>query len=98
MKSKVMPLRIPESLDLIADMCATEQHTGAEKYLLNMVSDERISIGRAAEILDTTIHDLHDLAMKYGVELGPTEEQMKRSMATLDTLLAAKRVPRIAEE
>lgn len=97
MKSKVVPLRIPENLDELAVLCGQEQHTdkatalrqwlhqGAAHYVLNLVSEGRVSIGRAAELLDLSIYDLHHLAQTHGIELGATDEQHQRSRA-----LAAK--------
>lgn len=70
MKSKVVPLRIPENLDALADLSAQEEHTdkatalrqwlhrGAALYVVKLVAEGRISIGRAAELLDVTVYDL----------------------------------------
>jgi len=40
-----------------------------------LVAEGRISIGRAAELLDVTVHDILDGAQRQGIELGATEEQ-----------------------
>ncbi len=60
MKSKVVLLRIPENLDELASLSAQEEHTdkatalrqwlhrGAAQYVLKLVSEGRISVGRAA--------------------------------------------------
>ena len=91
MKSKVVPLRIPESLVELATACSQEQHTdrattlrqwlyqGAEGYAVKLVEEGRISAGRAAEILDTTIYDIYRIAQARGIELGATEEQHQLS-------------------
>lgn len=96
-KSRVVPLRIPESLDDLATLRAQEQHTdkattlrqwihqGAAHYVLELVAEGRISIGRAAELLDLTVYDLYHLAETYHIELGATDDQRQRSRA-----LAAK--------
>ncbi len=93
MKSRVVPLRIPEYLDELAALCGQEQHTdkatalrqwlheGAAHYVLNLVSQGRVSIGRASELLDLSIYDLHHLAETHGIELGPTEDELKESRA-----------------
>lgn len=38
--------------------------------VLRLVAEGRVSIGRAAELRDLTIYDLHRLAETYGIELG----------------------------
>lgn len=97
MKSKVVPLRIPENLDELAALSAREQHTdkatalrqwlhrGAAQYVLMLVAQGRLSMERAAELLDVTIYDLQNQAETQGIELGATEEQRRQSRA-----LAAK--------
>jgi uncharacterized protein YutE (UPF0331/DUF86 family) len=59
-RTKVVPLRIPENLDELAALSAQEQHTdkatalrqwlhrGAAEYVLKLVAEGRISMGRAA--------------------------------------------------
>ena len=96
-KNKVVPLRIPESLDELAALRAREQHTdkatalrqwihqGAADYVVKLVAEGRISIGRAAELLDLTVYDIHHLAETHGIQLGATDEQRQQSRA-----LAAK--------
>jgi hypothetical protein len=98
MKSKVVSLRIPENLDELAALYGQDQHTdkatalrqwlhqGAAHYVLNLVSEGRVSIGRAAELLDLSIYDLHYLAETHGIELGATDEQRQRSRALAERL------------
>ena len=93
MKSKVVPLRIPENLDELAALSAQEQHTdkatalrqwlhrGAAQYVLKLVAEGRITIGRAAELLELTVYDLHHLAETQGIELGATDDQRRQSRA-----------------
>lgn len=93
MKSKVVPLRIPEKLDELAALSAREQHTdkatalrqwlhrGAAQYVLRLVAEGRVSMGRAAELLDLTVYDLQQQAEAQGIELGATDEQRRRSRA-----------------
>ncbi len=93
MKSRVVPLRIPEHLDELAALNAQEEHTdkatafrqwmhrGAAHYVLRLVAEGRISIGRAAELLNVTVYDLHHQAEMLGLELGASAEQRKRSRA-----------------
>jgi hypothetical protein len=104
-KTKVVPLRIPEFLDELAAFRAQQEHTdkatalrqwlhqSAEGYVLGLLSEGRISIGRAAELLDVSVFDVQYLARIHGLELGPTEEQRKRSSELLDRLTGAKGGP-----
>ncbi len=97
--SKVVPLRIPEHLDELAALCAEAQHTdkatalrqwihqGAAHYVVDLVAEGRVSAGRAAELLDLTVHDVYHLAEVHGIELGASDEQRRQSRA-----LAAKLV------
>lgn len=92
-KTRVVPLRIPENLDELAAHSAHAQHTdkatalrhwihqGAAHYVLELVSDGRVSIGRAAELLELTVYDLYRLAETHGIELGVSDEQRKLSRA-----------------
>ena len=98
MKSKVVSLRIPENLDELAALSAQEQHTDkatafrqwlhrvAAQYVLKLIAEGRISIGRAAELLELTVYDLQHLAEAQGIELGATDEQRRQSRALLGKL------------
>jgi len=90
-KSRVVPLRIPESLYELASLNAQEQHTdkstalrrwlheGAAHYVVNLVAEGRISVGRAAELLEASPHDIYRIAESRGIELGATAEQRRQS-------------------
>jgi hypothetical protein len=90
-KTKVVPLRIPENLDELANLSAQEEHTdkatalrqwlhqGAAHYILKLVTEGRISIGRGAEMLGISVYDVHHLAEAHGQELGATDEQRQKS-------------------
>lgn len=91
MKSKVVPLRIPEHLDELAALSAREEHTdkatalrqwlheGAALYALKLVDEGRISLSHAAKLLHVTVYDLYGLAEKHRIELGATDDHRKRS-------------------
>ena len=93
------PLRIPEEIVILAKLRAKEEYVdqatalrqllyiGAEEYVLSLVEAGRISIGRAAELLKTSIQDIYRLAEKHGVKLGATEEQQKKSIETAKKLI-----------
>ena len=105
-KTKVVPLRIPECLDEAASMRAEFEHTdkatalrqwlheGAEKYVMQILAEGRITKSRAAELLGLSIYDMYPLVERYGLELGPTDEQLRQSHATAEKLrLALKARP-----
>ncbi len=97
-KNRVVPLRIPQNVDDLAALSAQERHTdkaatlrqwiheGAAHYVLELVSEGRISVGRAAELLDATPYDLYHLAKTHGMELGASDEQRARSQALAETI------------
>jgi predicted HTH domain antitoxin len=103
MKTRVLSIRIPEGLERIALMRAKDQrldkatvvrqwvHQEAERYVLGLVQEGRISFSKAAEILDITIFDLQDLAVRHGVELGPSDEQLEASRETARQLAGQAR-------
>jgi hypothetical protein len=90
-KSKVVPLRIPEELDELASLSAREEHTdkatalrqwlyqGAAHYVLKLVTDGRISMSHAAELIDVSVYELYALAEAHGIEMGASDEQRQRS-------------------
>jgi len=89
--NKPYPLRIPKNLISLAQLRSHEEHvnqstalkqllyTGAESYILELLRKGRISIGKAAELLDTTIYDIYRLANKRNIELGATQTHYKKS-------------------
>ena len=64
---------------------AREEMEQGVYYVLKLVAEGRISVGRAAELLDQTVYDVHHLAGTYGIELGASDEQRRqsRSLATV---------------
>ena len=94
MKSKVVPLRLPENLLELAAICGQEQradkattlrqwlYRGAEDYTLHLVEEGRLSVSRAAELLEMTLYDLYRLAEQKGLPLSATEQQYRASLQT----------------
>lgn len=76
MGTKPYPLRIPNNLMKLAEARASEEHVdkstalrqliykGAEDYILELISKGRISVSRGAELLDTNVHEIYQLAKK----------------------------------
>ena len=50
-------------------------YAGAEDYVVGLLEQGRISSGKAAELLDTTVHRVHELARERGVEIGASVEE-----------------------
>ncbi|MFQ6136698.1 MAG: UPF0175 family protein [Candidatus Hydrothermarchaeales archaeon] len=95
----VRSVRLPDNLaDLIKlrskeervdDSTAIRQliYLGAERYIMRLYRDGKISVGKAAELLDVSIYDIYDLARRYGIETGATEELQAKSEKHAEELL-----------
>ena len=102
METIAYPLRIPQEVIALAKLRSKEEYVdqstalrqllyiGAEEYVLEMVQKGRISTGKAAELLNTTVYDIQRLAEKHHIELGPTHEQQLKSKNTMDKLIKKK--------
>ena len=97
------PLRIPENLITLARLRSTEEHitqstalkqllyAGAEDYVLELLNKGRISIGKAAELLNKSIYDIYRLAKKRNIELGATETYYQKAKKTAKKLSLEKK-------
>jgi predicted HTH domain antitoxin len=103
-KNKAVTIRVPQELLELIELYSKEQHIdvssairqwlyrAAEEYALQLVEAGRISGGRAAEILDTSLFDIYRLAEAQGIRLGADEDQQRRSRdLAARTRLKAKR-------
>ena len=93
MTTVAYPLRIPQEIIRVSRLRAEEErvdqstalrqflYVGVEEYVLSLIAQGRITIGKATELLDVTIYDIHRLAQKHGIVLGATDEQMRKSRA-----------------
>ena len=82
MKTTPYPVRIPKHLLDLADLRAAEEQidrstalrqllrAGAVTYVLDVLAKGRISLSKAAELLDTTPLAIVEKAREHGVELG----------------------------
>lgn len=89
--TKPYPLRIPENLMDLAEAKSRSDRTdratalrqllyaGAEGYAMELLSEGRISSGKAAELLDTTVYRVHELAAERGIKLGTRLEDYRHS-------------------
>ncbi len=57
------------------------------KFVVQLIAEGRLSIGKATELLKTTHYDLYHIAKKHGVKLSATPEQGKKSRETLKKLM-----------
>jgi len=102
-KSKVVPLRIPDNLDEVARLSAELEHTdkatamrqwlheGAAIYLVRQVGEGRLTMSRAAELLDVSIYDLYEIAERYRIEIGATDEQRRLSKQSRQQMVESMR-------
>ena len=99
MNSVAYPLRIPRELVGVAKLRASEEYVdqatalrqmlrkGAEEYVLELLKEGRISVGKAAELLNESIYHVTLAAKKRGVQLGATMEQEAKAAETARKLL-----------
>lgn len=99
MTTKPYPLRIPNEILALSRLRAREEHldqttvlrqflhTGSEEYVLGLVAEGRISMGKATEMLKCSIYDMHHIAQKHGIQLGATAEQAEKSRGTAKKVL-----------
>ncbi len=97
--TKPYPLRIPKNLMDLAEAKSRSERTdratalrqllyaGAEDYAMKLLAEGRISSGKAAELLDTTVYRVHELAAERGIEIGTRLEDYRRSRESIAGLL-----------
>ena len=88
-KTQQISLAVPEELVRSADFvgegtgqdrCALLLRwlqAGAEREMLQMVSGAELSTGKFVEVMGVTYFDVHPLAQKHGLEIGPTAEESR---------------------
>jgi predicted HTH domain antitoxin len=98
MSTKPYALRLPKGLLELAELKSKADRTdkatalrqwlyaGAEEYVLKLLSEGRLTIGRAAELLEMSIHDVQRLAQEHGIELGATANQYHEARKTAERL------------
>ena len=95
----VQPVRLSEKLGPLIDLKSKEEHLSKsliirkfvydklEDYALDLCDRGRLSIGKAAELLDTTIYDLQEKAREKGIVLSAAEGAHEVSRKTVDRLV-----------
>ncbi len=91
MKTMPYPIRLPQHLLELADLRAKDEHvdrstalrqlvfSGAEAYVLDLLRKGRISLSKAAELLDCSTLAVVQKAQERGVVLGTTLEQYEKA-------------------
>lgn len=100
MPKKPYPLRVPDNLLDLAEARSREEkvdkstalrqlmYEGAEQYVLELISEGRLSVSRGAEILDKSVHEIYRLARKRNVEIGATEKQSEEGKGTAEEVIS----------
>lgn len=102
MKTTPYPVRLPRRLLELADLRAAEEqvdrstalrqllHVGAVGYVLELLGKGRISLSKAAELLDSSPLAVIDKARERGVELGTGLDEY-RAAGARETVRARER-------
>ncbi len=94
MEAASYPLRIPKNILELALFRTKEEHIdkstalrqllyiGAQDYVLDMYKKGRVSLSKAAELLDVSTFDILRLVQDKGIQLGATDKQQGKSRDT----------------
>ena len=94
----VYPMKLKDEIIPLVELKSKEEHTnkaivlkqflyeGLEKYVIDLISKGKLSIGRAAEILDASIYDIYEIAKSKGIKLSASGEQRQKSRDILTKL------------
>ena len=86
LKDEIMPLielKSKEERTNKAIVLKQFLYEGLENYVVDLVNKGRLSVGKAAEILDLSIYDIHEIAKSKGLKLSATKEQRHISRRNL---------------
>lgn len=87
----VYPMKLKDEIIPLIELKSKEEHTnkaivlkqflyqGLENYVIDLINKGRLSIGKAAEILDLSIYDIHEIVKSKGLKLSATREQRQKS-------------------
>ena len=87
----VYPIKLKDEIMPLIELKSKEERTnksivlkqflyeGLENYVIKLVSNGKLSIGKAAEILDLSIYNIQELAKSKGLKLSATLEQRQKS-------------------
>lgn len=92
------PLRIDKRIMPLVELKAREEYTdkstalrkllyqGIEDYVLELYQQGRLSIGKAAEMLNKTIYEAHQLIQKHNIKIEHAEHIYAKSKGTTERL------------
>lgn len=95
----VYPLKLKEEIMPIIELKSREEHTNKaivlkqliyhslEEYVVTLCARGRLSVGKAAEILDVSIYDVHRIAQEKGIKLTAAPEQLQKSRKAAENVL-----------
>lgn len=94
----VYPMKLKDEIMPLIELKSKEEHTnkaivlkqllykGLENYVIDLISRGRLSIGKAAEILDLSIYDMQEIAKSKSLKLSATLEQRQISRKLLSDI------------
>lgn len=100
----IQPVRLPERIKPLIDLKTKDEHItrsvvirqliydGLEDYALELCYKGRISIGKAAELLERSIYDLQEMARERGMILSADESAAEESEKTAREIVKKLRV------
>ena len=68
-------------------------YKGLENYVIDLVSKGRLSVGKAAEILEISIYDVQEIAKSRGLKLSATMEQRQSSKGNIRRIIEKTKFP-----
>lgn len=106
----VYPMKLKDEIMPLIELKSREEHTnksivlkqllyeGLKDYVIDLIQKGRLSAGKAAEILDLSIYDIHEIAKSKGIKLSATLEQRQRSREFMKSLIKKKDKSRIKSD
>lgn len=94
----VYPLKLKEEIMPIIELKSKEEHTNKaivlkqliyqslEDYVVRLCARGRLSVGKAAEVLDISVYDIHRIAKEKRIKLTASEDQLQKSKKVLEKL------------
>ena len=94
----VYPIKLKEGIMPLIEQKSREEHSnksvvlkqflykGLEDYVVRLVTNGRLSIGKAAEVLDLSIYDIQEMARLKGLKLSITVEQREISKKLINKI------------
>ena len=94
----IYPLKLREEIMPIIELKSKEDHTNKaivlkqliyqslEDYVVKLCAKGRLSVEKAAEVLDLSVYDIHRIAKAKNIKLTATKEQMQKSREVLKKL------------